>query len=65
MDITVELAPWVGGFYERIIGTIKRALRKSIGKIYLTEDQIETILADPEAVINSRPLVYVGEDFGS
>jgi len=55
----------VGGFYERIIGTIKRALRKSIGKIYLTEDQIETILADPEAVINSRPLVYVGEDFGS
>lgn len=61
MDVTVELAPWVGGFYERIIGTIKRALRKSIGKIYLTEDQIETILADPEA----RPLVYVREDFGS
>ena len=61
----MELAPWMGGFYERLVGTVKGALKKSIGKICLTEKKLETFLAEAEAVINSRPLVYVGEDFGS
>ena len=57
----------MGGFYERLVGTVKGALKKSIGKICLTEKKLETFLAEVEAVINkySRPLVYVGEDFGS
>ena len=29
----VELAPWMGGFYERLIGLVKRSLRKAIGKL--------------------------------
>ena len=45
--------------------TVKGALKKSIGKICLTEKKLETFLAEAEAVINSCPLVYVGEDFGS
>ena len=64
-NFIVELAPWMGGFYERLVGTVKGALKKSIGKICLTEKKLETFLAEAEAVINSRPLVYVGEDFGS
>ena len=64
-NFIVELAPWMGGFYERLVGTVKGALKKSIGKICLTEKKVETFLAEAEAVINSRPLVYVGEDFGS
>ena len=32
----VELAPWMGGFYERLVGTVKGALKKSIGKVCLT-----------------------------
>ena len=60
----MELAPWMGGFYERLVGTVKGALKKSIGKICLTEKKLETFLAEAEA-INSRPLVYVCEDFGS
>ena len=62
-NFIVELAPWMGGFYERLVGTVKGALKKSIGKICLTEKKLETFLAEVEAVINSRPLVYVGEDF--
>ena len=61
----IELAPWMGGFYERLVGLVKQALRKSIGKICLTIVQLETILTEVEAVINSRPLVYVGADLNS
>ena len=64
-NFIVELAPWMGGVYERLVGTAKGALKKSIGKICLTEKKLETFLTEAEAVINSRPLVYVGEDFGS
>ena len=64
-NFIVELAPWMGGFYERLVGTVKGALKKSIGKICLTEKKLETFLTEAEAVINSRPLVCVGEDFGS
>ncbi|XP_067024036.1 uncharacterized protein [Acropora muricata] len=56
------MAPWMGGFYERLVG---QALRKSIGKICLNIVQLETILTEIEAVINSRPLVYVGADLKS
>ena len=31
----VELAPWMGGFYERLIGVVKRCLRKTIGNCVL------------------------------
>ncbi|XP_062582984.1 uncharacterized protein LOC134244753 [Saccostrea cucullata] len=61
----VELAPWMGGFYERLIGVVKRCLRKAIGKLCLTSEQLRTLLAETEAVVNSRPLVYVGDDINS
>jgi len=34
--LIVELAPWMGGFYERLVGLTKRALRKTVGKKCLT-----------------------------
>lgn len=61
----VELAPWMGGFYERLVGIIKRSLRKAIGRKLLNSDQLHTVLKEAEAVVNSRPLVYVGEDINS
>ena len=62
---TVELAPWMGGFYERLVGIVKRSLRKAIGRVCLNSEQLLTILKEAEAVINSRPLVYVGDDINS
>ncbi|XP_062592781.1 uncharacterized protein LOC134254255 [Saccostrea cucullata] len=61
----VELAPWMGGFYERLVGVVKRCLRKTIGKLCLTNEQMRTMLAEAEAVVNSRPLVYIGDDINS
>ena len=54
----VALAPWMGGFYERLVGITKRVLKKTLGNQYLTEKQLTTILVETEAVVNSCPLVY-------
>ena len=52
----------MGGFYESFVGTPKAALKKTIGKLYLTHSQLQAIITEVEAVINSRPLVYVDDD---
>ncbi len=61
----VGLAPWMGGFYERLVCVVKRSLRKSVGKRMLTLIQLQTVLKEIEAVVNSRPLVYVDDDVNS
>ena len=55
----------MGGFYERMIGTVKIAMRKTLSQISLSTTQFTTLLTEVEAVINSRPIVYVGEDIDS
>ncbi|KAF0154889.1 MAG: Pao retrotransposon peptidase domain-containing protein [Ignavibacteria bacterium] len=49
----VQLAPWMGGFYERLIGMVKMSLKKSIGKILLTSTQLNTVLTEIEAVLST------------
>ena len=61
----IKLSPWMGGFYERLVGLVKQAVRKSIRKICLNIVQLETILPEVDAVVNLRPLVYVGADLNS
>ena len=55
----------MGGFYERLVGLVKRAMRKTIQKTLLTVIQLQTILKEVEATINARPLVYIGDDLES
>lgn len=54
----------MGGFYERLEGIVKRSLQKAIGKLCLCSEQL-LILKEAEVVINSRPLVYVGDEINS
>ena len=55
----------MGGFYERLVGLVNCALRKSLGRRMLTLVQLQTLLKKAEAVVNSRPLVYLGDDINS
>ena len=34
----------MGGFYKRLVGLVKRSLRKAIGKLCLTGNQLLTVL---------------------
>jgi transposase InsO family protein len=55
-------APWWGGFYERLIGIMKRSLSKSIGQSLLTYNELKEALLDVECFMNERPLIYVGDE---
>ncbi|GFU35529.1 integrase catalytic domain-containing protein [Trichonephila clavipes] len=59
----VERAPWWGGLYERLEKSVKDPLRKILGKALLTFEELATILAEIEYIVNSRPLTYVTDDF--
>ncbi|VDK43994.1 unnamed protein product [Cylicostephanus goldi] len=49
-------APWMGGAWERLAGTVKRALQKAFGRKKFTFTQLCTAVTRIEAVINTRPL---------
>ena len=55
-------APWWGGHFERLIGVIKQALYKSLGRTSLRWSELEDVLLDVEINMNNRPLTYIEED---
>ncbi|MEE4247410.1 MAG: DUF1759 domain-containing protein [Kangiellaceae bacterium] len=59
-----ERAPWQGAFWERLIKEVKLALRKTILRALLDFDEFQTLLTEVEAVLNSRPLLYVDAEHG-
>ncbi|XP_075531538.1 uncharacterized protein LOC142564428 [Dermacentor variabilis] len=54
-----EKAAWWGGFWERMVRSVKASLKKVLGNSYCNFEELTTILTEIEAVINSRPLTYV------
>ena len=58
----LERAPWWGGFFERMVKSAKRCLKKVIGRNCLTYDELLTLVIKVEAVLNSRPLTYISSE---
>ena len=55
-------APWFGGFWERLVGLTKSALKKTLGRAHITLDGLQTIIVEIEARLNDRPLTYTSPD---
>lgn len=58
----LEKAPWLSGIFERMVRAVKRCLRKIVGRVRLTQDQLMTTLTEVKMVVNSRPLSYVSTE---
>ena len=61
-NFTPTRAPWFGAVYERLIGVMKREMVKLIGQSSVTYYELTCQLAEIEFVINSRPLIKVGQE---
>jgi hypothetical protein len=55
-------APHWGGVYERLVGSMKKALRATLGTERATIEEFRTCLCQAEAVVNSRPLTTISDD---
>ena len=60
---TTAMAPWWGGFYERLVGLVKQGLRKGICCNLLSWHKLIIMITEVEVIINTRPLTYVYGDF--
>ena len=61
-EYILELSPWWGGFYERLIKVVKTAMRKVLRNAKVSYDELSTILVQIENMVNSRPLTYLSDE---
>ncbi|KAF2887096.1 hypothetical protein ILUMI_19078 [Ignelater luminosus] len=57
-------ASWWGGFWERLIGVLKRLLRKILGRASFNYEELVTLLCKCEDIMNARPISYQSSDPG-
>ena len=54
--LNLEKAPWWGGIFERLVRSVKRCLKKTIGGATLTYEELLTVVVEVEMILNCRPL---------
>ncbi|GFW07895.1 integrase catalytic domain-containing protein [Trichonephila clavipes] len=59
--IPPTVAGW-GGWWERLVRTVKELLKRTLGRSVLKYDEFYTVLCDCESIINCRPLTYMSEN---
>ena len=61
-QFNVPTASWLGGLFEIMVKLTKLCLRKTLKNAYLRCEELETVLIETEAILNSRPLTFLYED---
>ena len=59
---TTPASPHMGGVWERMVASVKRALRAVLGRVIVSEETLHTVIAEAEFIVNSRPLTHVSAD---
>lgn len=59
-----EHSPHFGGLWEAAVKSVKIHLRKIVGSVKLTYEELSTVLTQIEASLNSRPLTYMSNPDG-
>ena len=54
--------PWYGGFWERLVGLTKTAIKKVLGRRHVSLPILETIVVEIEEVLNDRPLTFISSE---
>ena len=60
--LNMSLAPWHGGFFERMVRSTKTLLRKTLQTAKLTYEELQIVLYEVEQIINNRPITYYYSD---
>ncbi|GBL89025.1 hypothetical protein AVEN_255176-1 [Araneus ventricosus] len=55
-------AAWWGGWWERLIGSVKTLLLRVLGRSSLNYEELLTVSCDLETTISSRPLTYLSDE---
>ncbi|KAI9575445.1 hypothetical protein GQX74_009711 [Glossina fuscipes] len=58
----LDRAAWWGGYWERLVRSTKYCLKAAIGKAKLTLNDLTTLLAEAESIVNTRRTTYVVSD---
>jgi transposase InsO family protein len=55
-------APHMGGCWERLVQSVKKALKATLKEMVPKEAVLQTLLVEAENIVNSRPLTHVSVD---
>ena len=58
----VAASPWWRGFWERLVQSVKRSLRKILFRSTENYEELVTIVTEIEGTITCRPLIYIYND---
>ena len=59
LKLNLDGTLWWGGFRERLVGMVKKCLKKLIGSERLSFTELSTVLFEIENVFNNRPMCFM------
>jgi hypothetical protein len=59
---SAPLAPWQGGAFERMVGSVKVAIAATVASAQVDYEKFRTLVCKAESIVNARPLYAASED---